>query len=240
MRRLLILSCSQRKLASEAELLAIHRYDGQAYRVLRGYLRATSDAQLDVHILSAKFGLIPSDRLVPWYDQKMTKQRAAELHDSVDAGLREIVEATVYEAIFVASGAIYRGALGNALDDVDADIGVTSGPIGVQLSQLKAWLYRAAVPEWPSKPTFSGVANQHIQLISTGSASDDVLQLARLALAADPVGAARFTVWRAFIDGQPVSVKWLLHQMTGKPLNSFTSQTAARDLRRMGFEVCES
>ena len=60
-RRLLILSCSQRKHTSLDPLPAIERYDGPLFKVLRRFLRESSHQarDLDVFILSAAYGLIP-------------------------------------------------------------------------------------------------------------------------------------------------------------------------------------
>ena len=60
-RRLLILSCSQRKRETQEPLPAIERYNGPLFFVLRRFLRECprQARQLDVYILSAAYGLIP-------------------------------------------------------------------------------------------------------------------------------------------------------------------------------------
>ena len=63
--RLLILSCSQRKAPAKGRLPAIDRYDGPAFRVLRKYLREGPAEVPTVLILSAKYGLIESEREDP-------------------------------------------------------------------------------------------------------------------------------------------------------------------------------
>ncbi|WP_373537310.1 DUF6884 domain-containing protein [Microcoleus sp.] len=71
LRHLLILACSQRKRSDTDSLPAIERYDGPTFRLLRRFLRKQPSAPLEIYILSAKFGLIPSDYPIPDYDQKM-------------------------------------------------------------------------------------------------------------------------------------------------------------------------
>jgi hypothetical protein len=65
--RLLILSCSQRKRPDAILLPALERYDGPMFRVLRKFLRENPSKELhpDVYILSAQFGLISADQLIP-------------------------------------------------------------------------------------------------------------------------------------------------------------------------------
>ena len=84
-RRLLILSCSQRKHTSQNPLPAIERYNGPLFFVLRRFIRECSRkaSELDVYILSAAYGLIPEDFLIPLYDQKMNLSRVVELHPQV-------------------------------------------------------------------------------------------------------------------------------------------------------------
>src|SRR5438034_6245695 len=52
-RRVLVISCSERKRSVQGPLAAIDRYDGPAFRVVRRYLRETQDRALKVYILSA-------------------------------------------------------------------------------------------------------------------------------------------------------------------------------------------
>ena len=157
---------------------------------------------------------------------------------SVEDGLRVIVGATKFESIFIACGSIYRGALGSVLVDVAADISTSAGPIGVQLSQLKHWLYQPDFAFGPPEPVASAPATQHGDRATMSSTLDDVLQRGREAIANDPAGASRISVWYAVIDGHSVPVKWLLHKLTGRAPNTFTSHTAdAAELPRMGVEA---
>ena len=79
--RLIVLACTATKRVDPDPLLAIRRYDGPSFRTLRTWQAAnrTSAEQLDVCILSAKLGLITADTLISDYNQRMTRERAAEL-----------------------------------------------------------------------------------------------------------------------------------------------------------------
>src|SRR4051794_5911479 len=79
MQRLLVISCSQRKVLDEKPIPAVDRYDGPAFRVLRKYLREVHDPSLTVQILSAKYGLIDAEYPIPYYDCRMTRPVASTM-----------------------------------------------------------------------------------------------------------------------------------------------------------------
>ena len=76
-RLLLIIACSQRK-RSELNLLpAIGRYDGVYFRLLRKARREGYwPENLDMLILSSKYGLIDLSTPIAYYEQRMTRTRA--------------------------------------------------------------------------------------------------------------------------------------------------------------------
>ena len=144
-RRLLILSCSQRKCTSPDLLPAIERYNGPFYFVLRRFLRECprQASLLDVHILSAAYGLIPGDFPTPWYDRKMDMSRAVELQPQVNTTFSDIARGN-YDSICFAMGKTYLKAFENALELVpsNAELVIAHGRIGEQQAQLKNWLWK--------------------------------------------------------------------------------------------------
>lgn len=67
---------------------------------------------------------------------------------------------------------------------------------------------------------------------------DQLLQQVRDSLAQSaPAEATRFQSWAIYIDGRPISIKWLFHLITGADYNEFDSPTARRLLKQVGFEV---
>ena len=143
-RRLLILSCSQRKHASHKPLPAIDRYNGPLFFVLRRFLRECPlrAKLLDVYILSAKYGLIPADFPTALYDRKMTPSRAVELESQVATVFSDIIRAN-YTSICFVLGKTYLKAFGGAKDFVPirTDLIFAYGPIGKKQAQLKKWLW---------------------------------------------------------------------------------------------------
>jgi cytoplasmic iron level regulating protein YaaA (DUF328/UPF0246 family) len=75
-RYLLIIACSQRKLADDDLLLAIVSYNGGQFRSLRKAQREGYWLKnIDVLILSAKYGLIDAYKPIANYEHKMSKKR---------------------------------------------------------------------------------------------------------------------------------------------------------------------
>ncbi len=88
-RYLLIVACSQRKRSDNGLLPAIARYDGPTYLMLRKAKREGYWAEnLDVLILSAKYGLIEMSTPIANYEQRMNRQRASELKAQVTQTLQ--------------------------------------------------------------------------------------------------------------------------------------------------------
>lgn len=143
-RRLLILSCSQRKRVSEDLLPALKRYDGPLFFVLRRFLRECSGEakELDVYILSAAYGLISEDSLIALYDQKMNLSRAIELHPQVKTTFSGILQNN-YASICFALGKSYLKVFEGLQDLIPASTEsiVIHGPIGKKQTQLKRWLW---------------------------------------------------------------------------------------------------
>ena len=144
-RRLLILSCSQRKHATQEPLPAIERYNGPLFFVLRRFLRECprQARQLDVYILSAAYGLIPGDFPTAWYDQKINASRVAELQPQVNTTFSDIRRDNYVSTCFVLGKTylkVFEG-LQNLVTTHTQPI-VVYGTMGKKQTQLKKWLWR--------------------------------------------------------------------------------------------------
>ena len=104
---LLIISCTRRKSLDVGLIPAIARYDGPTFRVLRRFLLQQPFNCLDIYILSAKFGLIFHQELIPYYDQKMTKKRAEELHPKVILQIERIISHNSYQRLLICASKNY-------------------------------------------------------------------------------------------------------------------------------------
>lgn len=145
MSRSVIIACSQTKRRDVAgELAAIALYDGPAWRVLRTNLTCSIAPPL---ALSAQHGLISAYQEIADYDRKLDGPRVVGLIDKVAEQLVGFIgEQRIRGPIFAYGGRYYRSLLEQSIQlaemELNRDIPVTysSGGIGEQLGQLKAFL----------------------------------------------------------------------------------------------------
>ena len=138
MTNLLIISCSKTKKHLD-NVPAIQLYDGQAYRVLK----KRTPQNLEIVIISAKYGPIRSTEIISYYDQVMTVARAAELRQNVENAIRNVIRNHNPGKIFISLGFPYNLAVSEELMgflDENFHLQVAHGPIGKRLHQLKVWL----------------------------------------------------------------------------------------------------
>lgn len=240
-RRLLLLSCSQRKRRTRGLLPAINRYDGPAFRVLRRYLGEPPTVQPEVIILSAKWGLISGDTLLPHYDQQMTEQRATKLRPLIIKQLHKILEAQSYKEMFIVMSRSYFQVLTDQeLSKIASlTIYIPQGRQGQKISALYDWLHGSPPPV--RKVPQNSSKNKHKKLrlrgIEIRCTKKKALQLARQALLLNPRTATRTYSWHVKLGKKRVSPKWLVSLLTGLPLSAFVTDEARRVLAQLGIEV---
>ena len=150
MQYLLIIGCSQRKVESPGVLPAMDRYDGPTYRTLRKHFPdGDLPENLDIVIISAKYGLIECEQPIENYDQRMTPERADALASTVqDALQRKIIANTdegthsyIYDEVFINLGKTYKRTLESFHWGLIRTLEATGG-IGLKTQQMKVWLER--------------------------------------------------------------------------------------------------
>ena len=147
MNYLLLISCSQRKIETPGVLPAVDRYDGPTYRCLRKSCPDGMPKNLDVRIISAKYGLIHSHKPVGFYDQLMTLERANELRPHIQFELNGLIQTQCdgYDQVFINLGKTYMRTLDGFHWGTIATM-EASGGIGLKTQQMKAWLERILSP----------------------------------------------------------------------------------------------
>lgn len=138
-RHLLILPCSKEKNSATGLLPAIERYRGPFYRTVN---KTGQKNNLDITILSAKYGLIPANAPIEYYDLKMNEARAVELQTKVLQEFRTQLDGRRYDEIFINLGKQYMKALDGIQDYVPetTKLIIAEGRIGQRLKQMKEWL----------------------------------------------------------------------------------------------------
>jgi len=114
---------------------------------------------------------------------------------------------------------------------------VADGGTGGRLAELYDWLH-----EEGSEPLLLGQ-----QRVSEGAAwirgrqvtgtPQELLAVARHALAEGVPGASHYHAWYVPVDGRSVGPKWLVSQLTGLPASAFVTDEARRVLAQLGIEV---
>ncbi len=143
-KQLIVLGCSAVKRKSESVLPAISLYDGPTFRVLRSFLREFRwPNSLSVAVLSAKYGIIGSLSPISTYDQRMTRERAAELNGPISTTLR--LWSGTHTRIDLLLGQDYlHGIAPELFRGEAASMRVVDGPIGMKLSRLSRMLREIA------------------------------------------------------------------------------------------------
>lgn len=141
MNRLLIISCSQRKVKSPELLPAIDRYDGPTYRILRKLRRENRfPRKVNILIISARYALLHYNEPIIDYDLPMTIRRADQIAPVIQSELRGLLNLKPrYEQIFINLGKVYMRTLEGFHWGLVSTI-EASGGIGLKNSQMKAWL----------------------------------------------------------------------------------------------------
>ena len=142
-RYLLILGCSKRKRRlPSTPIPAIERYDGPFYRIIRKAFREHGELHnLDVMVLSAKYGLIDLNEKIATYDQHMTLEMAKGIAGNLYSSLANILKTNQYEEVMINLGKEYMMALNKSGDILENQkVRYGSGGIGERMKQLKEWL----------------------------------------------------------------------------------------------------
>ena len=138
MTALIIISCSKTKKRLD-NVPAMELYDGQAYRVIR----KSSPEDIEILIISAKYGLLRSTDMISYYDQAMTVSQAVGMSKEVSSGIMNIVSRGDFRRIFISLGFPYSLAVSEELMgflDENSYLQVAHGPIGKRLHQMKEFL----------------------------------------------------------------------------------------------------
>lgn len=237
----LILSCSQRKNYAAGLLAAVDRYDGINYKVLRRFYRSSQE-QIDVYVLSARYGLISITEKIPHYDHSMTSSRADELSDVVLKQAEQFFldPLTLAEdRFFIGLGGQYHRAFSDVTRAIEgrAPLTIANGSSGKRIAQLHDWLYEGnshlrKAPETHSTNGIIRLGNEVVTL-TNAEAMDEIRRSLKLAGAE----AFFFHSWFVNIDGVRVSPKWIVSKLTGVSVSRFHSDAARRLLAQLGILV---
>jgi hypothetical protein len=134
-RKLVIVSCSQKKCPDVGNMEAFDRYTGSVFQSLK---KQGVPADVDIAILSAKHGLISRNTPIKNYDLKMTAEIGEKFKNDPMQMNRIINTMTGYDDVIVQGSSLYKDVIRAAAGK--ADINLTEVPpgggIGTQRSDL--------------------------------------------------------------------------------------------------------
>lgn len=143
---LLVMGCSQKKDASPSPMKALDRYEGVNFKVLKKFRKEKKmPDNLDIVIISAKYGFIEADDYIDDYDLRMDKKRAFELHGQVLNDLKELLSTKNYEEIFINLGKDYLPALEGIENAVTCPVTYAEGRIGEKMKAMKNWIIKISL-----------------------------------------------------------------------------------------------
>lgn len=140
---LLIIPCSKRKASlTKAKIPAIDLYDGPFHRIIRKSFRERGKPNnLDIMVLSAKYGLIDLNEKIATYNQRMTPEMARGMAGNVYSSLANRLKTNHYKEVMINLGKQYMMALSESWDMLENQkVRYGSGGIGERMKQLKNWL----------------------------------------------------------------------------------------------------
>ena len=239
--RLLILSCSQRKHSNPSLLPALERYDGPAFRVINKFMRVRPfEAQfLDVYIMSAKFGLIPSSQLIPNYDRRVTRQQVKKLQTPTLTAFKQILIDRQYDELFISMGKDYLQVLGGyeSLIPDNLKVIISTGVMGRKQAELRNWLHGGSPVSPDNRTSAVQQGKAYLRGVEIVRTPKQVIDVARLVLAKER-NIPKYQVWYVQVDDQQVPPKWLVSKLTGLSVNAFHTNEARRVLQQLGVGVC--
>jgi hypothetical protein len=143
-KKLLIISCSQRKKNLPGKIRAWDLYDGVVFRMLKKIEREVGlPGHLDILILSAKYGFIRPSERIRYYDQRLKKADITLKRDDLLTGLRKISK-TNYSNVLVCLGKDYLECIRgfNKCFPNQPKVHYVSGGIGSKMARVKGWVMR--------------------------------------------------------------------------------------------------
>jgi len=115
-RKLLIVSCSADKCPDPGDMEAFDRYTGDMYKSMKKI--GIPEENVDLAIMSAKYGLIRKDTKIPNYNVKMNKKIAKNLLNDSDQVNRIKNTIDGYDEVVVEGSNLYKGVIKEAAGDV--------------------------------------------------------------------------------------------------------------------------
>jgi len=141
MRRLIIVSASQRRITDPSPLPAIDRFDGVYFRILRKHLKDGKLKDADILVVSDRHGVIKATDVVPYHppsDKIKVEEHARISNVKIIEG---IAKKTAYSEIYVICGKDFQGFIKGFEEFANTTVTYCQGRgLGPKARSLKDWI----------------------------------------------------------------------------------------------------
>lgn len=140
---LLIIGCSKRKRRVSDCARAIEIYDGPFFRtIIKLKKEGKFPKNIDIFIISAKYGMLGENDLISFYDVRMTKSRAKEIRREIIKKLRDVIIKKCYKEVFINLGKDYLPAIQGFEKKIPTTTKIlfSKGKIGKRLHDMREWI----------------------------------------------------------------------------------------------------
>lgn len=140
-KKLLVVSCSQRKKIEMSRMPAIELYDGPMFRMIRKHKPFFYNG-IDLLIVSAKYGLIQPSAKISNYDKRLSLEQIPKLRKETLTRLEKFLKNENYNEIMLSMGKDYLN-LFEGIDKIilkNCNVKTAKGKIGEKLHHTKKWL----------------------------------------------------------------------------------------------------
>jgi hypothetical protein len=238
-KRCIIVNCSQKKRTEEGLLPAMIRYDGPLIRIIRNFFtNSVESVNLDVYILSAKYGVLTHNTKIEFYDQLLSNERAEQLKPRVAEILDKKHQLNQYSEVFLAISNKYKELLESceSLSLNNTNLTIAKGGIGEKSKSLKGWLYKINSIDNIIKKEIEFRGEALLCGTKIKMEVPQIIETANKFLENELKQSQNFRNWYVNIDNQRVSPKWLISKISGLPVSDFTSGEARRTLAQLGLK----
>lgn len=142
MKRLVIVSASQRRVTDPNPVTAINRFDGVYFRILRKHLREGKLKDVDILVVSDTHGVIEANDIVPFHPPS-DKIKEVEEHARISnlERIEEILKKTPYSEIYVVCGKDFQAFIKGFEEFANTAITYCQGRgLGPKARSLKDWI----------------------------------------------------------------------------------------------------
>jgi len=145
-KRLLIVGCSDKKNSVTGFVPAMSLYNGPNYLSIRKLKRANMfPPDVQIVIISAKYGMLFPDQLIENYDQKMTSDRAGQLKYELKRKLETYLNEKQFDECFINLGQLYRESIEEVQFPSTMKIINAEGRLAEKRADMLAWLKKGNI-----------------------------------------------------------------------------------------------